>query len=70
MNMLRLCPVSWEAEKDGSCILWQAAKWSGYYWVKEPIGLCHNIQLPSFSASHNIEHHLGVFISDSLIMAF
>jgi hypothetical protein len=21
MNMLRWCPVSWEAEKDGSCIL-------------------------------------------------
>jgi hypothetical protein len=21
MNMLRLCPMSWEAEKDGSCVL-------------------------------------------------
>jgi hypothetical protein len=32
--------------------------------------LCHNIQLPSFSAYHNIWHHLSMFISDSLLMAF
>jgi hypothetical protein len=25
MNMLRWCPMSWKAEKDGSCILWQKA---------------------------------------------
>jgi hypothetical protein len=25
MNMLRWCPMSWNAEKDGSCILWQTA---------------------------------------------
>jgi hypothetical protein len=26
MNMLRWCPMSWKAEKDGSCILWQTAR--------------------------------------------
>jgi hypothetical protein len=32
--------------------------------------ICHNIQLPSFSAFHDIGHHLSIFISDSLMMVF
>jgi hypothetical protein len=32
--------------------------------------VCHNIQLPSFSAFHDIGHHLSMFMLDSLIMAF
>jgi hypothetical protein len=32
--------------------------------------VCYNIQLPSFSAFNNIGHHLSMFISDALIMAF
>jgi hypothetical protein len=31
---------------------------------------CHNIQLSSFSAFHDVGHHLSMFISDSLMMAF
>jgi hypothetical protein len=34
------------------------------------VAACHNIQLPSFSASHDIRHHLCMFISDSPMMAF
>jgi hypothetical protein len=30
---------------------------------------CHNIQLPSFSAFHDIGHHLSMFILGSLMMA-
>jgi hypothetical protein len=41
MNMIRWYPLSWKAEKDGSCILWQTA-----------YSVCHNMQLPSFSAFH------------------
>jgi hypothetical protein len=33
-------------------------------------GFSHSIQLPSFSASNDIGHHLSMFISDSLMMAF
>jgi hypothetical protein len=32
--------------------------------------ICHNIQLPSFYAFHDIGHHLSMFLLDSLIMAF
>jgi hypothetical protein len=32
--------------------------------------VCHNIQLPFFSPFHDIEHHLSLFISESLMMAF
>jgi hypothetical protein len=32
--------------------------------------VCHNIQLPSFCAFHDLGHHLSLFILDSLIMAF
>jgi hypothetical protein len=58
MNMLRWCPMSWKAEKDGSCILWQTVWWSEYYPDL------------SFSAFHDIGNHLSMFISESLIMAF
>jgi hypothetical protein len=34
-----------------------------------PEGLT-NIQLPSFSAFHDIGHHLSMFILDSLMMTF
>jgi hypothetical protein len=32
--------------------------------------VCHNIQLPSFSAFHDIGHHLSMSISDSQMMVF
>jgi hypothetical protein len=32
--------------------------------------VCHNIQPPPFSASHDIGHHPSMLISDSLMMAF
>jgi hypothetical protein len=32
--------------------------------------VCHNIQLPSFSAFHNIGNQLSMFILDSLMMVF
>jgi hypothetical protein len=38
--------------------------------IPDNYAVCHNIQLPSFSASHDIGHHLNMFISDSLMMAF
>jgi hypothetical protein len=31
---------------------------------------CYSIQLPSFSASHDIGHNLSMLISDYLMMAF
>jgi hypothetical protein len=63
INMLRLCPMTWKAEKDGSCILWQRRN-------PDPYAVCHSIQLPSFSAFHGIGHHLSMFILNSLMMAF
>jgi hypothetical protein len=42
-------------------------KWDNY---PDHYAVCHNIQLPSFSAFHNIGQHLSMFISDSLMMAF
>jgi hypothetical protein len=68
MNMLRLCPKTWKAEKDGSCILWQTA-WRSWSYPDHH-AVCHNIQRLSFSASHDIGHNLSIFICDSLMMAF
>jgi hypothetical protein len=40
------------------------------YYYPDHYAVCHNIQLPSFYAFHDIGHHLSIFISDSLMMAF
>jgi hypothetical protein len=56
MDMLRWCPMSWEAEKDWSVMV-------GILTFRH-YAVCHNIQLPSFSASHDIGHHLSIGLPD------
>jgi hypothetical protein len=44
--------------------------WDGALCREKHYAVCHNIPHPSFSACHDIGHHLIMFISDSLMVAF
>jgi hypothetical protein len=46
--------------------------WILHQVISDHYAVCHNtfIHLPSFSAFHDIGHHLSMFISESLMMAF
>jgi hypothetical protein len=62
-----LAPTCFGSSLPSSGSFWIRLSWSGY---PNHYAVCHNIQLPSFSALHDIGHHLSIFILDSLMMAF
>jgi hypothetical protein len=68
MNMLRWCPMSWKQRRMAA--VYCDRRRNGLDITGWRIPICHNIQLPSFSAFHDIGHHLSMFISESLMMAF